>query len=52
MHFGTFVLTTEPIIEPIDKIKSIITNDENFIGEFIIPESGVIYSLDKKSGID
>ena len=48
MHFGTFVLTTEPVIEPIQKIKNIITNDENFKGEFMIPESGVIYSLDKK----
>ena len=48
MHFGTFVLTTEPILEPIEKIKSIITNNENFKGEFMIPESGVIYSLDKK----
>ena len=28
------------------KIKNIITNDENFEGEFMIPESGVIYSLD------
>ena len=46
MHFGTFVLTTEPVIEPIEKIKNIITNDENFEGEFMIPESGVIYSLD------
>ena len=45
MHFGTFVLTTEPISEPIQKIKSIIANDENFKGEFMIPESGVIYSL-------
>ena len=25
---------------------SIITNNENFKGEFMIPESGVIYSLD------
>ena len=47
MHFGTFVLTTEPILEPVQKIKNIITNDENFKGEFIIPKSGVIYSLDK-----
>ena len=46
MHFGTFVLTTEPVIEPIEKIKNIITNDENFEGEFMIPESGVIYPLD------
>ena len=29
-----------------EKIKNIITNDENFEGEFMIPESGVIYSLD------
>ena len=48
MHFGTFVLTTETVLEPIEKIKSIITNNENFKGEFMIPESGVIYSLDKK----
>ena len=48
MHFGTFVLTTEPVLEPIEKIKSIITNNENFKGEFMIPESGVIYSLEKK----
>ena len=46
MHFGTFVLTTEPVVEPIEKIKSIIKHDENFEGEFMIPESGVIYSLD------
>ena len=46
MHFGTFVLTTEPIIEPIQKIKNIIANDENFEGEFMIPKPGVIYSLD------
>ena len=26
--------------------EDIITNDENFEGEFMIPESGVIYSLD------
>ncbi len=41
-----FVLKTEPILEPIEKIKNIIKNDENFKGEFMIPESGVIYSLD------
>ena len=46
MHFGTFVLTTEPVVEPIEKIKNIIKNDEDFEGEFMIPESGVIYSLD------
>ena len=46
MHFGTFVLTTEPILEPIQKIENIIANDKNFKGEFIIPRSGVIYSLD------
>ena len=39
MHFGTFVLTAEPVVEPIEKIKSIIKHDENFEGEFMIPES-------------
>ena len=48
MHFGTFVLTTEPVVEPIEKIKNFIKNDENLEGEFMIPESGVIYSLDRK----
>ena len=34
---------------PISKINlSNFTNNENFKGEFMIPESGVIYSLDKK----
>ena len=46
MHFGTFVLTNEPILQPIQKIKNIITNDENFEGEFMTPEFGVIYLLD------
>ena len=46
MHFGTFILTTEPILEPAQKIKDNISSDENFNGEFIIPEFGVIYSLD------
>ena len=49
MHFGTFVLTTEPILEPIEKIKSIITNNENFKGEFMIPESGLFTLLTKSN---
>jgi len=45
MHFGTFLLTTEPIDEPSQKIRDIILNDENFKSEFIIPELGNIYDL-------
>ena len=46
MHFGTFILTTEPILEPAQKISEIISNDSSFKGDFIIPEFGVIYSLE------
>ena len=45
MHFGTFVLTTEPVLEPIQKIKDIIISDSNFFGDFLIPKPGVIYPL-------
>ena len=46
MHFGTFILTTEPILAPAQKISEIISNDSSFKGDFIIPEFGVIYSLE------
>ena len=37
MHFGTFILTTEPILEPAQKISEIISKDSSFKGDFIIP---------------
>ena len=46
MHFGTFVLTTEPILDPGEKIKKHILNDRDFIGDFVLPEHGKIYILD------
>ena len=46
MHFGTFVLTTEPILNPVQKIKEHILNDNNFSGNFILPKHGKIYILD------
>ena len=46
LHFGTFVLTTEPILDPGEKIKKHILNDRDFIGDFVLPEHGKIYILD------
>ena len=46
MHFGTFVLTTEPVLEPIEKIKSLVAEDKSFEGEFVIPETGIFYTID------
>ena len=49
MHFGTFVLTTEPVMEPVKKIKHLIAEDKSFEGEFLIPEQGIFYSIDFKT---
>ncbi len=45
MHFGTFVLTTEPIDEPTRKIEKIISQNGQIKNQFIIPEHGKIYDL-------
>ena len=45
MHFGTFVLTTEPIDDPPKKLNKILENDKSLIDNFIIPKHGVIYDL-------
>jgi len=45
MHFGTFLLTTEPIDNPSKRIKEILTREIEIRGEFIIPEHGKIYDL-------
>tara|TARA_B100000686_G_C16026707_1_gene588612 strand:+ start:85 stop:438 length:354 start_codon:yes stop_codon:yes gene_type:complete len=45
MHFGTFVLTTEPIDEPARKIEKIISQDDQINDQFIIPKHGKIYDL-------
>ena len=45
MHFGTFLLTTEPIDNPSKRIKEILTREIEIRGEFIIPEHGRIYDL-------
>ena len=45
MHFGTFVLTTEPIDAPQEEIIKLIEEDSNLIDQFIIPEHGAIYDL-------
>ena len=45
MHFGTFVLTTEPIDAPQEEIIKLIEKDRNLIDQFIIPEHGAIYDL-------
>ena len=49
MHFGTFVLTTEPVMEPVKKIKHLIAEDKSFEGEFLIPRQGIFYSIDFKT---
>ena len=45
MHFGTFVLTTEPINEPSKEIVKIIEKNKKLNDQFIVPEHGVIYDL-------
>ena len=45
MHFGTFVLTTEPIEDPINKMNEIMENDSSIINQFIVPKHGVLYDL-------
>ena len=45
MHFGTFLLTTEPIDNPSKRIKEILAREIEIRGEFIIPEHGRIYDL-------
>lgn len=45
MHFGTFVLTTEPLDEPESRIKKIISEDQLINDQFIIPEHGKFYDL-------
>ena len=45
MHFGTFLLTTEPIDNPSKRIKEILTREIEIRDEFIIPEHGRIYDL-------
>ena len=45
MHFGTFILTTEPINEPAKELIKNMSKIEMKDDSFIIPKLGKIYLL-------
>ncbi len=45
IHFGTFVLTTEPIDEPKTKISKLLKQNNISDDDFIVPKHGEIYFL-------